>query len=114
MFVNIATLAAACALIVPSLATPQVSQAPAQQPTNLAKRCGGCGGWGNGCGGCGGWGCGSCGGWGRFPFASSATNALNTNCNKACCNDDTLYVNHKNGNSACNNVNNFANANVIA
>ncbi|KAJ2531872.1 hypothetical protein GGH20_001347 [Coemansia sp. RSA 1937] len=103
MFVNFATLAAVCALIVPSMAAPEVSQAPVQQPASLVKRCGGCGGWGNGFGG-----------WGRFPFATSATNALNTNCNKACCNDDTLYVNHKNGNSACNNVNNFANANVIA
>ncbi|KAJ2086141.1 hypothetical protein IW138_005895 [Coemansia sp. RSA 986] len=77
---------------------------------HVAKRCGGCGGWG-GIGGCGGF-----GGWGGFgfPFASSFTNALNTNNNAAHFNDDTLFVNNRDGNAVNSNLNAFTNNNLIA
>ncbi|KAJ1664580.1 hypothetical protein EV178_003996 [Coemansia sp. RSA 1646] len=88
--------------------------APPANNMHVAKRCGGCGGWG-GCG-CGGWGgcggCGGCGGFG-FPFASSFTNALNTNNNAAHFNDDTLYTNHKCCDSVNSNLNAFTNNNVV-
>ncbi|KAJ2655579.1 hypothetical protein IWW48_005469 [Coemansia sp. RSA 1200] len=93
---------------------PAVNNADTVATEHVHKRCGGCGGWG-GCGGCGGWGNGWWGGRGGFgiPFASSFTNALNTNTNAANFNDNTVYLNSKNANKCCNNLNTFTNANVV-
>ncbi|KAJ2510814.1 hypothetical protein H4217_007680 [Coemansia sp. RSA 1939] len=85
---------------------PAANVAGADAPGHVHKRCGGCGGWG-GCGGCGGW-----GGFG-IPFASSFTNAVNANANAANFNDNTVYLNNKNANKCCNNLNTFTNANNV-
>ncbi|KAJ1983963.1 hypothetical protein EDC05_006596 [Coemansia umbellata] len=71
--------------------------------------CGGLGGYGYGLGGYGGYG----GGFG-FPYASSFTNAFNTNTNAANYNDDTLYANSQNANVFNTNTNAYNNANVVA
>ncbi|KAJ2618264.1 hypothetical protein EV177_000114 [Coemansia sp. RSA 1804] len=94
---------------------PAASVASAVASEHVHKRCGGCGGWG-GCGGCGGWGNGWWGGRGGgfgIPFASSFTNALNTNTNAANFNDNTVYLNNKNANKCCNSLNTFTNANNV-
>ncbi|KAJ2513333.1 hypothetical protein H4217_006397 [Coemansia sp. RSA 1939] len=90
---------------------PAANVADTVAPGRVHKRCGGCGGW-SGCGGCGGWGNGWWGGSG-IPFASSFTNAPNTNTNAANFNDNTVYLNNKNANKCCNHVNAFTNANNV-
>ncbi|KAJ1983612.1 hypothetical protein GGI25_004676 [Coemansia spiralis] len=83
----------------------------------VVKRCGVCGGlggyggYGYGLGGYGGYGYG--GGFG-FPYASSFTNAFDTNTNAANYNDDTLYINNQNANTFNTNTNAYNNANVVA
>ncbi|KAJ2462237.1 hypothetical protein GGI02_005508 [Coemansia sp. RSA 2322] len=76
------------------------------------KRCGGCGSLYGGYGGYGGL-YGGYGGFG-FPFASSLTTDFDRNTNRANFNDDTLFVNNVNANTANDNVHAFTNANVVA
>ncbi|KAJ1663868.1 hypothetical protein IW140_004546 [Coemansia sp. RSA 1813] len=103
-------LALSAALLAAQIADASAEPVPAAAgiaaPANMhvAKRCGGCGGWGGFGGGFGGFG---------FPFASSFTNALNTNNNAAHFNDDTLFVNNRDGNAVNSNFNAFANNNVV-
>ncbi|KAJ1789770.1 hypothetical protein LPJ59_005280 [Coemansia sp. RSA 2399] len=95
------------AMTVSAFAAPLPAAIPGH--AHLARRCGGCGFGGvYPYGGYGGYGYGF-----GFPFASSFTNGLNTNFNAANYNDDTLYVNNKDGNSVNSNLNTFNNANTV-
>ncbi|KAJ2241798.1 hypothetical protein GGI13_007197 [Coemansia sp. RSA 455] len=86
---------------------------PAGTHLALPKRCSGCGGYG-GYGGYGAYGAyGGYGGYG-YPFVSSFTSDFDRNSNHANFNENTLYVNNVNANTASDNVHAFTNANIIA
>ncbi|KAJ1838297.1 hypothetical protein H4R99_008761 [Coemansia sp. RSA 1722] len=108
MFVRISAAALICtALGLTASAQPVGTADQVQHHHAMVRRSP----WNGGFGGSGFWPCG-CNGF--FPFASSNVNAFNQNAFASNFNDDTLFKNHKNANTAANNVNAFNSANVIA